>query len=113
MLTSGALTIGPMARARPVHFDPTEVRNAYIAAGDGFVSLVGEVPAGAWDRPALGDWTVRDLVGHTTRSFVTVTAYLATGAGRTVELDHAFDYAAVLRMAHADPAAITDRGRQA
>jgi uncharacterized protein (TIGR03083 family) len=113
MLTSGAPTIGPMARARPVLFDPTEVRRAYIAAGDGFVSLVGDVPADAWDRPALGDWTVRDLVGHTTRSFVTVTDYLATGAGREVEHDHAFDYAAVFRLAHADPAAITERGRAA
>jgi uncharacterized protein (TIGR03083 family) len=102
-----------MASARPVHFDPTEVRNAYVTSGDAFVSLVGQVPADAWDRPALGDWTVRDLVGHTTRSFVTVTDYLATGSGRAVELDHAFDSAAVFRVAHADPAAITERGRAA
>ncbi|WP_432478193.1 maleylpyruvate isomerase family mycothiol-dependent enzyme [Nocardioides sp. GXQ0305] len=102
-----------MAGPRPVGFDATGVREAYAAAGDDLVVLAEQVSADAWDDPALGDWTVRDLLGHTTRSFVTVTDYLVSGAGRTVELGHPFDYAAVFAMAHADPAAITERGRAA
>jgi hypothetical protein len=56
---------------------------------------------------------VRDLVGHAGRSVVTVSTYLTSGRGKTPELDHALDYARVFRLAHADPDAITERGRQA
>ncbi len=44
---------------------------------------------------------------------MTVSAYLASGAGKTPELTHALDYGRVFRMAHADADAITERGRQA
>ena len=56
---------------------------------------------------------VRDLVGHAGRSFVTVSDYLASGAGRAVELDHAFDYGRALALVAADPTAVTERGRSA
>ena len=98
---------------RPVTFDPAASRASYAAAGTAFVELVGRVPDGSWDRHGLGQWTVRDLAGHTTRSFVTVTEYLATGKGGSVELEHPFDYARVFRLAHANAAAITERGRAA
>ena len=48
----------------------------YEEAAALFVGLVARVPDGAWDRPALGDWDVQDLVGHTSRSFTTVFTYL-------------------------------------
>jgi len=102
-----------VASSRPVAFDAAALRTEYAAAGAALIALAATVPADDWDRPGLGEWTVRDLVGHTSRSFVTVSEYLRTGAGKQPEHDHAFDYAAVFRMAHADPAAITERGRQA
>ena len=93
---------------RPVTFDSASLRASYAAAGTAFVELAGRVPDDAWNTTGLGEWTVRDLVGHTTRSFVTVTEYLAGGEGRPIELEHAFDYARVFRLAHANAAAITD-----
>jgi len=102
-----------MTSTRAVAFDPALLRAAYASAGAAFVGLGGQVSDDSWAKPGLGQWNVRDLVGHTTRSFVTVTDYLASGAGKPVEHHHAFDYAAVFRTAHADPAAITERGRAA
>ena len=99
--------------SRAISFHGPALREEYAAAGAALVSLAGTVPADAWDSPGLGDWTVRDLVGHAGRSFVTVSTYLASGAGKTPELGHPLDYGRVFRSAHADPAAITERGRQA
>jgi uncharacterized protein (TIGR03083 family) len=98
---------------RPISFGARSLRDEYAAAGAALVSLAASVPASGWDSPGLGEWTVRDLVGHAGRSFVTVSTYLTSGRGKTPELDHPLDYARVFRLAHADPDAITERGRQA
>src|SRR5918995_2235197 len=53
-------------------------REAFLAAAACFTEVVER----AWEqpeeheRPALGEWTVRDLVGHTLRAVSTVEAYL-------------------------------------
>ena len=52
-----------------------EVLEAYEAAARAFVDLVGRVEDG-WDRPGLGSWDLRALVGHTARALITVTTYL-------------------------------------
>src|SRR6187455_1550147 len=44
-----------------------------------------------WDRAALGEWDVRALVGHTSRAFLTVEAYLGRPAA-VVELGSPVDY---------------------
>lgn len=41
-----------------------------------------EIPADAWDGPGLGEWDLRALVGHTSRSLITVSTYLKTTAER-------------------------------
>ena len=46
---------------------------------------------GRWDSPGLGEWDVRALVGHTSRSLLTVEAYLARPA-TAVEVESAADY---------------------
>ncbi|SEP67928.1 maleylpyruvate isomerase N-terminal domain-containing protein [Microlunatus flavus] len=51
------------------------VLEAFEAATGAFVDLVGRVDGG-WDRPGLGRWDLRALVGHTARALVTVTTYL-------------------------------------
>jgi uncharacterized protein (TIGR03083 family) len=48
---------------------------AFEEAAQSFVDLVGQV-RGDWDRPGLGRWDLRALVGHTARALVTVTTYL-------------------------------------
>jgi Mycothiol maleylpyruvate isomerase N-terminal domain len=56
------------------------VRTAFRQAAAFFVETVARVPADAWDRPGLGDWSMRALVGHTSRSLLTVETYLDAGA---------------------------------
>ena len=54
-------------------------RRAFHDAADWYVAttaLVGD----RWEAPGLGEWSVRDLVGHTSRSFLTVEAYLGRPA---------------------------------
>jgi uncharacterized protein (TIGR03083 family) len=48
---------------------------AFEEATQAFVDLVAQV-RGDWERPGLGRWDLRALVGHTARALVTVTTYL-------------------------------------
>src|SRR2546423_15565057 len=57
-------------------FPPQVVRTAFREAAAFWVATVARVPADAWDRPGLGDWSLRALVGHTSRSLLTVATYL-------------------------------------
>ena len=52
------------------------VREAFGEAARAFAELVRSLPADSWDRPGLGKWSVRDLVGHTSRALITVETYL-------------------------------------
>lgn len=38
---------------------------AWILAVGAFADVVDRLPPDGWDQPALGDWCLRDLVGHT------------------------------------------------
>lgn len=80
-------------------------------AARGFVDLVAQVPATAWEQPGLGVWTVRELVGHTARSLTTVEAYLRQPAATVEVADAAGYFAAVLSITA--PEAIAERGRAA
>ena len=84
-------------------------RAAFRSAGGWFVALVGEV-GDRWDLPGLGEWTVRDLAGHTSRALATVGSYLDADPG-PVEVESATGY---FRAAlQASSAAIAERGRDA
>jgi uncharacterized protein (TIGR03083 family) len=85
-------------------------RAAYRDAASWFRSVVDGVD-GRWDAPGLGEWTVRDLVGHTSRSLVTVEAYL-DAATVPVAVETAVDYYAVVSAAAAGPG-VAQRGRDA
>lgn len=84
--------------------------SAYAAAAAAFVRLTGAV-GDRWDDPALGEWDVRALVGHTTRAFLTVEAYLQKPAAR-VEIGSAADYYRATRSIAAGPD-VAERGRDA
>lgn len=95
-------------------FDPHDVRAAFRSAATAFTDIIEQIPATAWDEAATDQWSVRDLVGHTSRALSTVEQYLeATDAHTDIELHHPIDYFAVLSSAHADPDAIVARGREA
>jgi uncharacterized protein (TIGR03083 family) len=65
-------------------------RRAFTDAGSWFVRTVRQV-GDRWAEPGLGEWDVRDLVGHTSRSFLTVETYLERPAAE-VEVASAADY---------------------
>src|SRR5919206_3859297 len=91
-------------------FSWDDSRQAFTAAAQWFVgtaALVGD----RWARPGLGEWDVRALVGHTSRSLLTVEAYLARPAA-AVELTSPGDYVRATRVVAADPA-VAARGRDA
>lgn len=46
------------------------VKHDWMRAAQCFVGLVAQVPAGRWESPGLGEWTLRDLIGHTTSAGV-------------------------------------------
>jgi uncharacterized protein (TIGR03083 family) len=87
-----------------------ESRRAFTDAAGWFVrttALVGE----RWDLPGLGEWDVRALTGHTSRSFLTVETYLARPAA-VAEVPSALDYFRSTRATAAGPA-VAARGREA
>ncbi|MET0419753.1 MAG: maleylpyruvate isomerase N-terminal domain-containing protein [Actinoplanes sp.] len=45
-----------------------DYRRTFRTAAVSFVDLVSRLPADRWDEPGLGDWTLRELVGHTASS---------------------------------------------
>ena len=83
---------------------------AFADAAEWFVGTAGRV-GDRWGEPGLGEWDVRALVGHTSRSLLTVEAYLARPA-TTVEIGSAAEYFRAT-SAMAAGAAVAERGREA
>jgi hypothetical protein len=87
-------------------------RRAFADAAGWYVRTVALV-ADRWEQPGLGEWDVRALVGHTSRSLLTVETYLGRPAA-AVELAGPLDYFAATRAAAAGVgdagAAVTARG---
>jgi hypothetical protein len=67
------------------------MREAYEGAGTTLVETAGKVQPAQWPEPGLGVWTVRDLVRHASRAFLTVEGYLAEPGAR-VDLPRSADY---------------------
>lgn len=86
----------------------------YSAAATSFAALVHEIPADAWGLPGLGEWDVRSLVGHTSRSLTTVHSYLQTTANsEDVATPQAYYVQVTPSALGIDPADVAERGRQA
>ncbi|MGY1620412.1 maleylpyruvate isomerase N-terminal domain-containing protein [Geodermatophilus sp. SYSU D00691] len=103
---------GPL---QPGRFSPSPVawdgsRQAFADAAGWFVATAAAV-GDRWGAPGLGEWDVRALVGHTSRSLLTVEAYLGQPAA-TVEVASAADYFRATRAIAAGPA-VAERGRDA
>ena len=75
-----------------------------------FRDLVESIPDTAWDGPGLGAWDLRALVGHTSRSLITVETYLAVPAA-AVEIEGPAEYVATIGTV--DHSAVVERGREA
>lgn len=88
-------------------------RSTYLEAAEAYADLVDRLPAdlGGTGAPGLGDWDLRALVGHTSRSLVTVSTYLARPA-ESVEVTSAAAYYVAVRGLTSGPE-VDERGRQA
>ena len=84
----------------------------YLAAAGSVADTVEQIPAAAWAGPGLGVWDLRALVGHTSRSLVTVLTYLERPADQ-VAVATPEAYFAHLVTATFDQAAVAERGRDA
>ncbi|MEU4163215.1 maleylpyruvate isomerase N-terminal domain-containing protein [Actinoplanes sp. NPDC026670] len=79
-----------------------DYRRTYRSAAIVFADLVARIPPDALDGPGLGEWTLRDLLGHTVSSALRqVPAVLATPAP-TVLVPAPEAYFALARVAPAD-----------
>ncbi len=86
----------------------------FDSAARSFEQLVRGLGTADWDGPGLGDWDLRALVGHTSRSLVTVIEYLKGPAPNGPLVDAPGYYLAVRDVsATAGAEAIVERGRQA
>lgn len=85
------------------------VRTAFGQAADWFVSTVA-AGSDRWDRAGLGSWTVRDLVGHTSRALLTVERYLDRPAA-TMQVCSPVDYFTAVLASSGDPVSVAQRGR--
>ena len=85
-------------------------RRAFADAAQWFVEVAGLV-GDRWEAPGLGEWDVRALVGHTSRSLLTVESYLARRAAG-VDVGSALDYYRATRAVAAGPE-VAQRGRDA
>ncbi len=85
--------------------------SAFAEAAAWFAATAAQV-GDRWDDAGLGDWNVRDLIGHTTRALLTVETYLASAAGN-VEVRSPEEYFARVLSGAGDPAAVAQRGRDA
>ena len=83
-------------------------------AARSFAGLVHRIPADRWDGPGLGDWDLRSLVGHASRSLITVSTYLQTSAEREdVATPQEYYVRIADYMSNTGAEAITERGRRA
>ncbi|MFA4840466.1 MAG: maleylpyruvate isomerase N-terminal domain-containing protein [Agrococcus sp.] len=85
----------------------------FASAASDLTSLVERVPRERLDGPGLGEWTLRELIGHTTRAITTVTAYLELPEPSEVTVHSAAQYLEVVLRQRGDDEAIMLRGRAA
>jgi uncharacterized protein (TIGR03083 family) len=64
-----------------------DYRRTFRAAAVSFADLVSRLPDDRWDSPGLGDWTLRELVGHTVSSALRQVPDVLAGTGEAVTVD--------------------------
>ena len=94
------------------HLDPLTARAAFRDASDTFLAATGVVPAGGWDEPGLGEWTVRELTAHALRAFLTLQRLCDTTGGAP-QLESAMAYYRAIAVREDVHAGVLQRGREA
>ncbi|MGC4152190.1 MAG: maleylpyruvate isomerase N-terminal domain-containing protein [Propionicimonas sp.] len=84
----------------------------YLVAVADYVDLIEQVDPASLDGPGLGVWDLRALIGHTSRSLVTVIEYAARPADQ-IAAATAVDYYRMIAETFTDAASVAERGRRA
>ena len=79
-------------------------------AAEAFINLVARIEPVQWPDPGLGVWSVRDLVGHTSRAVLTVETYLAAEPAKVLNVPDAETYYSEIMGRYTDNDAIAERG---
>ncbi len=89
-----------------------DTREWFAIATVGFERVLDKIAPEHLLQPGLGEWDVRSLLGHTTRSYLTLKSYLgATPVPLVLDSPTAYYRAAATQLA--DPAQVAQRGRDA
>ncbi len=88
-------------------------RTTFLAAATAFADQVAALPPDGLTGPGLGEWDLRALVGHTSRSLVTVETYLDQPTAQVAVPSAAHYYLAIARAGGASGSEIVERGRRA
>ncbi len=89
-----------------------ESSGIYLAAARTVADTVDRLPASGWEGPGLGEWDLRALVGHTSRSLITVLTYLDRPVEAVVVATPEAYYAHIAGVS-LDQDAVAERGREA
>jgi uncharacterized protein (TIGR03083 family) len=82
-------------------------------ASESFIALVERIDPEQWGDPGLGVWTVRELVGHTSRAMSTVETYLSEAPATVMTIPDAETYYSDFIGKYTDDDAIAARGVEA
>ncbi len=88
-----------------------KIKEAYLESAEFFAKLVDGVDIDAWEEHALGQWTLRDLAGHTYRSISTVVGYSEKPALQ-VDVESTTQWILNVRQ-NANPDRVAELGRSA
>lgn len=85
----------------------------FFHSANAFHHLVTRIGEKQWETAALGEWSLRSLVGHTTRAILTVESYLLLDDPGFANVQNAEGYYARVYRELTDPAAVAARGVEA
>jgi uncharacterized protein (TIGR03083 family) len=86
-----------------------DYRRNYRSAAIAFADLVSRIPPAALDGPGLGEWTLRDLLGHTVSSALRQVPTVLADRAPTLLVPAPEAYFALARVAPADLVAAVRR----
>ncbi len=94
-------------------------RATYLSTAGAFAGLIDVLPADGWDRPGLGTWSLRDLIGHAVSSGLREVPVVLGERAHRRDLESPEAYWSLIRsvapevLAAARAAATQDAGRSA
>lgn len=90
-----------------------DARTWFATSTNGFLQVVDGLDPARLGDPGLGVWDVRSLLGHASRSFLTLESYVRPGHEGEAALSAPADYYVAVRSSLLDPSEVAERGRRA